>query len=135
VGQTNAELVSQSYAAWNRGDWDGVFALFDPEIEVRPPEMWPEAGAVRGRENVRNAFRAVLEAVDRPPVMELGEILEVDDQVLAQVLRSTGRGRGSGIYLEVPFSQVFSIRDGRISRMDFYLDHADAREAVGLPSN
>lgn len=133
MASANTEIVHRAYEAWNRGDWDGVFELFDPQIEVHPPELWPESGPVRGRDEVRKAFESAVEATDRLPILEVGELLGAGDRVLAHVLRSTGRGRGSGIYLEVPFSQVFTLRDRAITRIEFYLDRAEASAAAGLP--
>jgi uncharacterized protein len=130
--QTNRELVQQAYEAWNRADWNGVFALFDPEIEVRPPELWPENAALRGRGNVRQAFEAVVETGEGLPSMAVANLEEIGDRVLACV-RGGGKGRSSGIPIEASFSQVFQLREGKIVRIDFYLDHAAAREAVGLP--
>jgi ketosteroid isomerase-like protein len=135
VASANTTVVDRAYEAWNRGDWTAVFDLFDPQIEVHPPALWPEAGRITGRENVRRAFEAALEASDRLPVLEVGERIDAGDRVLAHVLRTTGRGRGSGIALEVSFSQVFTITDGLISQIDFYLDRGDALAAVGTPAS
>jgi ketosteroid isomerase-like protein len=125
-------LVRQAYDAWNRADWHGVFALFDPEIEVRPPELWPETAPLRGRANVRQAFETVVETSDDLPSMAVAELQEIGHRVLASVRGRRQRSQQRDP-IEASFSQVFQLRDAKIVRIDFYLDHAAAREAVGLP--
>src|SRR5262245_54545135 len=119
----NVEIVRRAYDAWNRGDWDGVFTAFDEETEIQPPELWPETQPVRGQENVRQAFQAVVETSNDLPSMRVLELRDSGDRVLAMV-EGSGSGRGSGIHIVTPFSQVFRLRGGRIVRIDFYLDRA-----------
>jgi ketosteroid isomerase-like protein len=59
------------------------------------------------------------------------EFLDMGDRVVA-TLHFRGRGRGSGIETEARFYEVYTVRDGKIVRMDEYTSHAEALEAVGL---
>jgi ketosteroid isomerase-like protein len=43
-----------------------------------------------------------------------------------------GRGKGSGVPVDMPLAQVYDFRDGKVCRIRSYLDHAEALEAVGL---
>jgi ketosteroid isomerase-like protein len=43
-----------------------------------------------------------------------------------------GRGRASGVPVELHFAQVWSFREGVPVRMEFYGDAEDARSAAGL---
>lgn len=126
---SSTDIVRQAYAAWNRSDWNAVFEAFAPEIEISPPAGWPEVGTVKGRDNVRQAFEAAVATMQNLPSIEVEELLGSGDHILAHV-HAGGRGRGSGIFLEVPFSQVFTVRDGRIVRIDFFLDRGAAEQAV-----
>jgi ketosteroid isomerase-like protein len=133
MGLTNVEIVRRAYEAWNRTGWSGVRAVFDPEIEIHPPRMWPESEPLRGRENFRRVLEAAVETAEARPSLEVEELLDIGDQVLATV-RSRGSGRLSGIYMESSYSMVLALREGRVHRIDFYLTPAEAREAVGLPT-
>jgi uncharacterized protein len=44
----------------------------------------------------------------------------------------SGRGRGSGIEVDVRLYEVWALRDGKIVRMDEFINRADALEAAGL---
>jgi ketosteroid isomerase-like protein len=44
----------------------------------------------------------------------------------------TGRGRSSGVVVEMPVFNVFTVRDGKVARMHAYRDRSAALEAAGL---
>jgi ketosteroid isomerase-like protein len=46
--------------------------------------------------------------------------------------RLEGRGKGSGVPVDASLGMLFEFRDGTISRIRGYLDHAQALEAGGL---
>jgi len=43
-----------------------------------------------------------------------------------------GRGRVSGIDLRSSLTSILTIQDGRIVKIEWFFDHAQALEAVGL---
>jgi ketosteroid isomerase-like protein len=43
-----------------------------------------------------------------------------------------GRGRGSGVEVDTRFYEVYTLRDGKIVRLDEFTGRADALEAAGL---
>ena len=43
-----------------------------------------------------------------------------------------GKGRASGIDLRSSLSSIITVRDGQITKFEFFFDHAQALEAVGL---
>jgi ketosteroid isomerase-like protein len=125
----NVEMVRWIYDAFNRGDIEAAFEHVSPDFEGIPDER-DLAGPVRGRENVRrvveewNDFFA--ESRVRPE-----RFFEAGDQVIAFV-RNTGRGRGSGVELDVRVAQVWTFRAGTPVRVQTYADREKALEAVGL---
>ena len=52
-------------------------------------------------------------------------------RVVATV-RFRARGRGSGIEVDGRLYDVFTLRDGKIVRMDQFTEQSEALEAVGL---
>ena len=48
------------------------------------------------------------------------------------LVREFRRGRGSGIELEADTAVVFEVRDGRVVRIEGYMDRAQALEAAGV---
>jgi ketosteroid isomerase-like protein len=62
---------------------------------------------------------------------EVIDVVDAGDQVVG-ILRQRGHGRGSRALVEMTVAQVWTIRDGKFSRMQMYADPAQARRAVGL---
>jgi ketosteroid isomerase-like protein len=51
---------------------------------------------------------------------------------VVSVLRQRGLGSSSGAEVSVEFAQIFTLRAGKIVRIDNYLDRPKALEAAGL---
>jgi ketosteroid isomerase-like protein len=64
--------------------------------------------------------------------IEVEEVIEgIGDRVVA-VARVVARGRGSGVPLDQRLSSVITLRDGKIVRVDDYIERAEALEVAGL---
>ena len=63
--------------------------------------------------------------------LEIQEIYDAGDKVVV-VVHQRGRARTTGMALEMVFAQTWTIRDGRLTRMDMYSDPSDALRAAGL---
>jgi ketosteroid isomerase-like protein len=59
------------------------------------------------------------------------EFLDMGDRVVVTV-RLQGRGRGSGVQIDARFYDVYTLRDGKIIRMDQFTERSEALEAVRL---
>ena len=129
MSEKNVELVRQSEEALLRRDRDAWFAIHDEEFEIVPVRDWPE-GAVRGREAGWDFSMRIRDSFE----WEAIEVERVDagaDKVLAH-LRSDARGVGSGAEVELDQWFVATVREGKILRLQWFTDHADALEAAGL---
>jgi ketosteroid isomerase-like protein len=47
-------------------------------------------------------------------------------------VRTSGTARQSGAPVEISVAHVFTLQDGRITRLEVFLDRHEALEAVGL---
>jgi ketosteroid isomerase-like protein len=80
---------------------------------------------------VREWAEEVLEVVGSPH-SELEEITELsDDRVFVKIL-VTGRGKGSGVPLELRYWGVLWIAEGKIARRQVFWTRDEALEAAGL---
>ena len=59
------------------------------------------------------------------------EIIDAGDQVVV-VAHHQGRGRESGVEVDTRFYEVYTLREGKVSRVDEYTERAEALEAAGL---
>jgi ketosteroid isomerase-like protein len=59
------------------------------------------------------------------------EVIDAGDRVVVFWWQRR-TGRGSGVPVELNSAQVWTVRDGKVTRIDNYTDRAEALEAVGL---
>jgi ketosteroid isomerase-like protein len=122
MSEENVEIVRRFLAA----DMEEALAWADPGIVWNPIEESP----AQGHEAVRaSAVRWKSEWDDYELIPE--DFADMGDCVLATV-RLRGRGKGSGIEVDARFFDLYTLRDGKIIRMDQFAEESEALEAVGL---
>ena len=126
--EEDVEAVRRGYEAWNRGDFDAVLELVDPDIEWQPGADSPEAGENRGRDGFRGFLESWLESFEDLRIVP--EELVVEGDCLVTMVHQRGRGRGSGVEIDVLTVHVWRIRDGRAVGWYAYRNRADALAAV-----
>jgi ketosteroid isomerase-like protein len=129
MSQENVETVRESIEAYNRGDFDTAVQSFAPEIEwLFPPNF--NAESCRGPEEIRRFWEELDEAFEDFQ-LEPQEFVDAGDHVVIRV-RLHGRGKESGVETEGEMHPVNTLRDGRIVRVEYFNDWAEALEAAGL---
>ena len=129
MSQENVEIVLAYMEAWNAGDMEAIRNLLDKETILRTVEGWPEPGPHIGRDAVMRLLFQVREAWDFDAIEQLGDPLHAADRVVG---RSIWRGAGRGPESEMEWTVIFTVRTGKIREQEFFWDHAEALEAVGL---
>jgi ketosteroid isomerase-like protein len=133
MSRENIEVVRRIYDAAARGDSSAVLSLYDPEVEWSPDSRFGGLGGeavYRGHEGLRRFFRewhGAWETVEH----SYGEMVDAGDHV---IVRDTSRGRGRTSGVEVVGSQyaVWTLREGKVIRVEFFATRREALEAVGL---
>jgi ketosteroid isomerase-like protein len=126
----NVEIVRRSNALTNDGDLDAAFRLAHPDVEWVIAREHPNARTLVGEGAVREYQREWQETL--PDVrVRLDRLLDAGGDVVA-----IGTVRGAGVAseadVEVPIGLVFVFREGLITRVEEYLDPAEALKAAGL---
>jgi ketosteroid isomerase-like protein len=129
MSQQNVDIVRAGYEAWNSGDVDALRELYDPEAIVRTPKDWPEPGPFVGREAVMREFEQWRETFDTYVTELIGDIIEAADRV---VVRQVWHGVGRGPEAHLESTVVFTLREGKISYQEYFWDHAEVLETLGL---
>jgi ketosteroid isomerase-like protein len=134
MSEENVEIVRRLFEAVARNDNAAVLAAYDPNVECDFSES-PLAGLVgstvyRGHDGMRNMVRDRYEAWE---TMEddCQELIDAGERVISDVI-SRGRGRSSGVDVELRHYGVWTIRDGKIVRVAWFYSREDALEAAGL---
>jgi len=67
-------------------------------------------------------------------VAEALELIDAPDDRVLSLIRLSGRGRESGVLIEIHYFQIWTIRDGSMRKFEYFRHRADALEAAGLAS-
>lgn len=127
--QENVKHVRAVFDAWNTGNMNALRELYDPAIVVRYAEDWPEGSEpTMGREAVIRQWEQQRAAFDTD-TLEPIEFVDAGDRVVVRQ-RWSAEGRGPDLNIEV--STVNTFRKGKMILLEFFWDHAEALEAVGL---
>jgi ketosteroid isomerase-like protein len=131
MSQENVEIVRQMLGAFNRGDFQASSAFLDQNVELHGTSGGLLDGNIaRGIEAVRQTFEMWDEDWEETKLRPQ-EFIDVGDQVVL-LQHELRRGRGSGVEVESETAVLFDVRDGRVTRMQGFMDQAQALKAAGL---
>jgi ketosteroid isomerase-like protein len=139
MSQENVELVRGFYEALGQSGTDlrtidewldpARTDLVEPDFEMAffPPFLSGPFRGQRGLVDFTREFNAMWEEYQLEPE----QFLDTGDRV-AVVMRFRGRGKGGGAPVDERIAHVFTLREGKLVRADFYSDPDEALKAVGL---
>jgi uncharacterized protein len=125
--QQNVDVIRSLYAAFGRGDLEGILAPLDPQVFWRTPGApdLPTAGLRQGVPAVREFFGLLLNTFDIAE-FQPQDFLAAGDKVV--VLGTSREGpKGSGRLVDFRWVHVFTFRNGRIVAFE---EPADVSELV-----
>lgn len=91
---------------------------------------WPDV-TYRGDKGARRFLDEWLEVWDQHE-SGVDEILAAPDGRIVSLAWQRGKGRHSGLPMEIEWAQITTLRDGKIVRIDNYDERSTALEAAGL---
>ncbi len=116
------------YAAFNRRDRTAALDQISPEIEIAYRGVLIDAqGSYRGYEGFEALVDNILETVDLK--MEAEDLAQRGDQVAVAVHQS-GPGTSSGVTGVVRTGHLWTLRDGKVVRLEVYKSREEAWEAL-----
>jgi ketosteroid isomerase-like protein len=124
------EIVRRANALTNEGNLDAAFQLLHSEVEWVVAKEHPEARTLIGQGELAQYQRDWQQML--PDVrFESDRWVDAGDRVVG-IGTVSGSGRESGADTRVRLAFVFTVRDGLITRVEEYLDPAEALKAIGL---
>jgi ketosteroid isomerase-like protein len=128
MSQENVEFVQQTWAEFAETGEPAWGALAE-DVEIHDHDV-PDASAYSGRagfarwmENWAGAWEDYR--------METEEFIDAGDRVVV-VIQMTATARG-GMKLDRSDALVYTLREGKIVRLDYFNNKPEALEAVGYP--
>jgi len=126
------EIVREALEALLEGDEVAIGRLVDPELEFHGTVGGLQEGEVaRGRAEIERVFENEDLAAWDLRRLDPEEFIDAGDSVVVLV-HEYRRGRGSGIEVEAETAMVLKVREGRVVRMQGYMDRGLALRTAGL---
>jgi ketosteroid isomerase-like protein len=133
MSEENVETVERAYVALTQGDAEVLREMAPPEftVDFSRRQMDP---FVLGRDEMLAFFEGqARETWEGWPTYEPKELIDAGDVVVA-LIRTSARGKSSGVEVDARVWNVWTFRDGRPVEFKYFgEDRAAALEAAGLP--
>ncbi|HEX2436449.1 MAG TPA: nuclear transport factor 2 family protein [Solirubrobacterales bacterium] len=132
MSEENVELVKRGFDAFAREGWRALLPFLHPEFEaITSPDVAMEPDTYRGTEGVRRYFESFEDAMEDIRFVTEGEFIDAGDKVVVP-FRLAARGKETGIEVEQPAVQVWTLKDGKAVRVEVFASREQAFEAAGL---
>jgi ketosteroid isomerase-like protein len=129
TGPGNLEVARRGYQGWAAGDIAAMLEVSTSDVEFVPAIAGGvEGGSTKGHVEFRRFFDALGETWETFR-LQVDEFREVGDRVIG-IGRLTAKGRGSELELDQPMYSVLWFRDGKVARMQSFLDRETAEAAA-----
>ncbi|HXW59804.1 MAG TPA: nuclear transport factor 2 family protein [Solirubrobacteraceae bacterium] len=127
----NLRVVRQVVAAFLAGDLDAAFALADPQVEFENRRGAPGIdGTYVGREEILGMFVKLSETFEDYRTEPLQ--FESGGEQVAVLTREVGRGRESRLQVDQRTVALYTLADGKVSRIEtFPAPSGDLRQVLG----
>jgi ketosteroid isomerase-like protein len=132
VSETDADMLRRAFAMWNESGPEALLDRFWAEDAVyREMPGWPDAGVFRGRAAVLKRMQSLVDLIGHVEV-RLDDLIDAGGGRFVALVSMVGEN----VENEAPYTQSFGVvhqvRDGLVVEADYYLDPAEALQAVGL---
>jgi ketosteroid isomerase-like protein len=124
------QCLRAAYAAISRGDIDAALAALPlhPDVELLEPVQFVAGGHYRGAAEAERYFRRSRAAWDELELVPEA-FLDAGERVVV-LLRARGRPTAGGDVVESTFADVVTIAEGRLLRIEAYVDRNAALQSV-----
>jgi len=99
-------------------------------VVVTDPRF-PDGGTFEGRDAIRGFYERLRQGWEDGTYVDLHDLREVGERVLGD-FTWRGTGETSGVQASIDVTCVWTIRDGLITRAEFFFDRNGAMKAAGV---
>jgi ketosteroid isomerase-like protein len=130
MSDENVELVRRRFMAAVDEDWHAALEILDSDVEVHDFDI-PDAGIYRGHDGYLAWLRRWGEGWASWRMEDIEFRSAGDDQVIA-LFRMIAKGGHSGMELQRRDAITYTLRGGKIVRIEYFNDQERALDAAGL---
>jgi ketosteroid isomerase-like protein len=131
VPEADVQMVLDQFEAVNRRDFARAMELYADDVVLVVPltEGVPNPGTYEGKEAVGEWFGDWFRAFAPDYRFEIDEARAVGDAIFIHAWHG-GHGKASGVEVRGDNSYLYRVRDGRVTRVEFYATREEALEAA-----
>ena len=132
MSQENLEIATEAFErAFVHWDLDGALQLIDAEgVMDWSASLAPYGGIYEGHSEMRGAWQQWKDAWDEW-TPEVTEAIRIDTETVLLVTLIHARGKGSGVPVRAGGASIWTVRDGKVTRVKIFQSKAEALEAAG----
>ena len=131
VSDETVKVVRRCFEVWNEGDMATLGELYDPAVVWRAPEGWPEPGPYTGRAEVMRQLEQMRATWDTDNFELVSDFISAGERV---AIRFIWHGAGHGPESNMEGTGIYTVREGMVTEIEFFWDHAAALAELGLPA-
>jgi ketosteroid isomerase-like protein len=116
----SVDVVLEQFQAVNERDFPRAMRLYADDVVLTvDPEAFLEHGTYEGREAVGQWFANWFTTFEPGYHFDIDEAREIGDVVLL-IASHRGRGRTSGVEVSGQTGYVYTVRNGKVTRLELY---------------
>jgi ketosteroid isomerase-like protein len=133
VSLQDIELVRAQFEGVNERNFEGAMDLYaDDVVLVVHSSFGLETGTFEGKEAVGDWFGQWFRIFSPDYRFEIEEEREIGDVIFIHA-KHGGRGRTSGVEVRDETSYLYSVRSGRVVRVELFGERDEALQVASLP--
>ena len=127
------DVIADQYVATNERDFDRAMSYYADDVVLVVEEGFLNTGTFEGKEAVGEWFGDWFRAFAADYHFETEQIRELEPGLVFLVATYGGTGRASGAEVSDRRAYLYRVRDGKISRVQLFVEPESAMEAALLP--
>jgi len=122
---SNTDVVRAVVDAFNRGDFTTALDMCTEDVEFDWSRRMLDGEVFKGREATVRFLQGTMEIFDEIHI-PAEELTDLGDGVVLLVGTARFKGRASGMDVQAHAANLWTVRDGQVSRFRFYQTKEDA---------
>lgn len=116
----NVRIVQHAYDAFARRELPTILGLLHEDVEIHQSSEVPWGGRYTGHAEAAAFFGKLVQNITSAVTLE--RFVDAGEQVVA-IGRTRGTVNATGKAFDVPVAHVWTIEDGLVTRIEYYIDH------------
>ncbi len=122
---SNVDVVRAVVAAFNRGDFTAAIEMCTDDVEFDWSRRMLDGEVFKGREELRHFMQGTMEIFDEIHIPD-EDMADLGDNLVLLAGTARFKGHASGLDVGASAANLWTVRDGKVSRFRFYQTKEDA---------